>query len=338
MPITLLLLLATSANAQFIYDWQIASSSVNTANVSGFYNQHATNSTFVVEVPLSEQDTTCRPREERGSAHHPSCNITSVVTGSAELVQVLTTTTIAGNPGLTEPVCVDNGGYACAAAYMDTESRDLQEGDVVTASWAASSGDYYELLVVLIDTGTAESVWSYGRRGVSSASNQSYGVSTTGNYILRFYAGVYLYDATVNNNNNNKQLQSDITLTSVRISTDTSLSPTSSPTGMPAGSPSASPTDQPSLAPTDAPSSVPSNSQTNTPTEQPTSVPSLTPTAEEAPFATSTTAIIIYAVSGVVVLSIFGCVIYTLSRIQRGAKVRQPVDMATVAAKLVDNL
>ena len=186
-------------------------------NFTELYSIQSTPWPFGVDVPVDEKNTTCVQNEEVGSAHHPSCHITSVVLGNDNERQIFALGTV-GSSGILGNVCTANGGFSCVAAYFDTESFNLQNGDRVQYSWNAKTttpSNYYEFLVLLINSSSDSAIWGSGRRGIASSGNNVYESKTSGSYYLRFFVGGYLYnDAHVP-----REVSPDITFDSIQVDT-----------------------------------------------------------------------------------------------------------------------
>lgn len=255
---------------------------VTGASVGLAYNNHAPAYQFFVDVP--ENETNCEIQAEIGSAHDASCSFTSVTTGPNPVLQLLATGTI-GDSGQSQDVCLGNGGYACAAAYADSETFEAASGDTVYYSHDAQTTEgenYYEFLVLLVNATNDMPVWGRGRRGIASNGTNTYVIGADGMFYLRFYYAGYLFSSTTLP----RTLAPDITFSDIQIENAESRAPTDAPTESPSATPSVSPTKTPTSSPTaspigpptSSPSSSPSVSPSVSPTKSPSSSPSLAPT------------------------------------------------------------
>ena len=245
---------------------------VSAADAAASYNTHAADWPFYVDVPTNETGTDCVPYQETGSGHHPSCNITSLTLGIESTRQIIAEGTI-GDSGETENVCIQNGGFSCAAAYFETTPFGARAGERVHYSYNAlsSSGEnYYEFLVLVVNASSNMPIWGKGQRGIAGMGNETYEFAEAGDYYLRFYVGGYLFDTDTLP----RELYPDITFAEVQIEENESRSPTEAPSLNPTASPSRSP----SLSPSSNPTSAPSSSPTSAPSSSPSTSPSLSPT------------------------------------------------------------
>lgn len=138
----------------------------------------------------------CSTFTECTTAHHPKCKV-KLVEATPISSPPVNMTLLSGKVEISTAGCCS--ANSCVGYYLDTVSRDLKAGDIVSYSYRAERGyDWYEAAIVLykgappatIDSVIADVRVVRGRR-IANFKMDNFTISETGNYFVAFYAGSY---------------------------------------------------------------------------------------------------------------------------------------------------